>query len=185
MAAVFQLRQAARILHAGGVIAYPTEAVFGLGCDPAAEEALLRILAIKRRPAAAGFILIAAAWEQLDGWIAPTRAQRRRLVAPAPQPVSWVVRAGPLCTPLLTGDRPTLAVRITRHPVAAALCMIAQMPLVSTSANRHGRPPARTALAARRHLGASVDLVVGGATGGARRPSEIRDAATGAVLRHG
>ena len=67
MAAVFQLRQAARILHAGGVIAYPTEAVFGLGCDPAAEEALLRILAIKRRPAAAGFILIAAAWEQLDG----------------------------------------------------------------------------------------------------------------------
>ncbi|MBW7930643.1 MAG: Sua5/YciO/YrdC/YwlC family protein [Gammaproteobacteria bacterium] len=185
MAALFQLRRAARIIRSGGVIAYPTEAVFGLGCDPAAEEALLRILAIKQRPAAAGFILIAADWAQLEGWISPTVAERERLLEPAGQPRSWVVRAGPLCTPLLTGDRPTVAVRVSSHPLARALCELADTPIVSTSANRHGRPPARSALAARRRFGASVDLVLGGATGGASRPSEIRDAATGRVLRAG
>lgn len=185
MAALFQLRRAARIIREGGVIAYPTEAVFGLGCDPAAEEALLRILAIKQRPAAAGFILIAADWAQLEGWISPTAAERERLLEPAGRPLSWVVRAGPLCTPLLTGDRPTVAVRVTGHPLARALCELADTPIISTSANRHGRPPARSALAARRQLGASVDLVLGGTTGGATRPSEIRDAATGRVLRAG
>jgi len=185
MATPFQLRQAARILREGGVIAYPTEAVFGLGCDPAAEPALRRILAIKQRPAAAGFILIASGWAQLEGWISPTAEQRDRLLAPLDRPVSWVVPAGPRCNPLLTGGRPTVAVRVTTHPVARALCELAAMPIVSTSANRHGRPPARSALAARRQLGASVDLVLGGSTGGATRPSEIRDAATGQVLRAG
>ncbi len=181
----FPLRQAARVIRSGGVIAYPTEAVFGLGCDPAAEAAVLRILAIKGRPAAAGFILIAAGWDQLEGWIAPTPAERQRLSAAAARPVSWVVRTGPLAYPLLTGDRPTLAVRVTTHPVAAALCQLSGVPLVSTSANRHGRPPARTALAVRRSLGPQLDLVVAGAAGGERRPSEIRNAATGAVLRPG
>jgi len=181
----FPLRLAARVVRAGGVIAYPTEAVYGLGCDPAAVEAVLRILAIKGRPAAAGFILVAASWAQLEGWIAPTPAERRRLGQRLARPVSWVVRAGPLAYPLLTGDRPSLAVRVTRHPVAAALCELSGGPLVSTSANRHGRPPARTALAARRRLGTEVDQVVGGEVGGAHRPSEIRDAATGTVLRPG
>lgn len=185
MTASLPLQQAARLVRAGGVIAYPTEAVYGLGCDPGAVEAVLRILAIKGRPAAAGFIVIAAGWEQLEGWIAPTPAERRRLRQSVARPVSWVVSAGPLAYPLLTGDRPSLAVRVTRHPVAAMLCELVGGPLLSTSANRHGRPPARSALAARRQLGAAVDQVVGGEVGGSRRPSEIRDAATGAVLRPG
>jgi L-threonylcarbamoyladenylate synthase len=78
-----------------------------------------------------------------------------------------------------------VAVRVTAHPLAAALCRAANLPLVSTSANRHGRPPARTALEVRRRLGAHLDLVVPGPTGGRSRPSEIRDARTGEVLRPG
>ena len=179
------LRRAARIIRGGGVIAYPTEAVFGLGCDPACDAALARLLAIKGRPAHAGFILIAASTAQLRGWIAPAPAEQRRLSARTAQPVTWVVTAGPLATRVLTGGRATIAVRITAHPVAAALCRAAAMPLVSTSANIHGRPPARTALAARRRLGARLDLVMPGATGGQRRPTEIRNAMTGNVLRRG
>ena len=183
MEASLHLRRAARILRDGGVIAYPTEAVFGLGCDPSCEAALERILAIKGRPARAGFILIAASAGQLRGWIAPTPAEQRRLASRTAQPVTWVVTAGPRATRVLTGGRATIAVRVTAHPVAAALCRAAGMPLVSTSANMHGRPPARTALAARRRFGARVDFVLPGATGSKRRPTEIRSARTGSVLR--
>ncbi len=180
-----QLRRAARLLRAGGVLAYPTEAVFGLGCDPACEQAVERILAIKGRNARSGFILIAASAGQLEGWIAPTPAERRRLASVTAGPVTWIVTAGPRAGDLITGGRPTVAVRVTAHPVAAALCRAAGMPLVSTSANLHGRPPARSALAVRRQLGPRLDLVVAGATGGRARPTEIRDAGTGAVLRRG
>ena len=179
------LRHADRILRGGGVIAYPTEAVFGLGCDPGCDDAVERILAIKGRPAESGFILIAASAAQLWGWIAPTAAEQRRLATATAQPVTWVVTAGPRATQVLTGGRATLAVRVTAHPIAAALCRAAAMPLVSTSANVHGRPPARSALAVRRRLGPWIDLVVPGATGGHRRPTEIRDAQTGALLRGG
>ena len=179
------LRRAGRLIRQGGVVAYPTEAVYGLGCDPGNEDALQRILAIKGRPVRAGFILIAATLDQLDGWIAPTAAERSRLLSGTRQPVTWVVRAGPRAGRILTGGRATLAVRVTGHPVAAALCLAAKVPLVSTSANRHGRPSAHSALEVRRWLGARLDLVVPGPTGGHPRPTEIRLASTGTVLRRG
>lgn len=179
------LRRAARILREGGVIAYPTEAVYGLGCDPDCPEAVARILAIKARPAGAGFILIAASLGQLAGWIAPQPAEQRRLASRTATPVTWVVTAGPKASHWLTGGRRGIAVRITTHPLAAALCRAVAGPLVSTSANRHGRPPARTALAARRLFPRELDLVVPGPTGGRQRPTEIRDARTGAVIRRG
>ena len=177
------IRRAARIIRRGGVIAYPTEGVFGLGCDPASPEAVERVLAIKGRPASAGFILIAADLDQLQGWVAPTAGERRRLASRTAHPVTWVVTAGPRASRSLTGGRATIAVRVTRHPVAAALCRAVLTPLVSTSANLHGRPPARTALASRHRFGARLDMVVPGAAGGRRRPTEIRDARSGKVLR--
>jgi L-threonylcarbamoyladenylate synthase len=179
------LRRAARSLRKGGVIAYPTEAVYGLGCDPACRTAIERILEIKGRPSGAGFILIAASLAQLAGWIAPQPSEQQRLESPAARPTTWVVTAGPKARRWLTGGRHTLAVRVTTHPLAAALCHAAAGPLVSTSANRHGRPPARTALAVRRQLGRQLDLVVPGSTGGLKRPSEIRNARTGEMLRRG
>jgi L-threonylcarbamoyladenylate synthase len=179
------LRRAARVIRGGGVLAYPTEAVFGLGCHPACEAAVERILAIKGRPAGSGFILIAADFAQLEGWIAPTPAEKRRLATGTAQPVTWIVTAGPLASSLVTGGRKTIAVRVTGHRIAAALCRLAATPLISTSANFHGRPPVRTALTVRRQLGPLLDFVLPGATGALRRPTEIRDARTGAVLRRG
>jgi L-threonylcarbamoyladenylate synthase len=179
------IRRAARIIRNGGVIAYPTEAVFGLGCDPSNKDAVRRILAIKGRPARAGLILIAATADQLRGWIACTREEERRLASRTKRPVTWVVTAGARASRLITGRRGTIAVRITRHPVAADLCRQVDSPLVSTSANRHGRPPTRDALAVRRQLGGELDLVVPGRVGGLHRPTEIRDARSGSVLRPG
>lgn len=180
-----KLAQAIRIINAGGVIAYPTEAVFGLGCHPQSADAARRICALKQRSLRAGFILVADAPDRLADWIAPTVEEVRRLAAESDRPVSWVLTAGPLAGEWITGGRSTIAVRITEHPVAAALCRMAGVPLVSTSANRRRRVPARTALAVRRLFGNDVDIIVPGATGGRARPSEIRNGRTGAVLRHG
>lgn len=180
-----RLRLAGRVVRDGGVIAYPTEGVYGLGCRPDDAAAVTRLLALKQRPVSAGLILIVADAGQLDGWIAPTRREADRLLAPAPSPVTWLVTAGELTPPWITGGRPKVAVRITAHPVAAALCRAAGMPLVSTSVNRRGKPPARTALGARVAFGRDLNLVVGGATGGAPGPSAIRDAAAGTIVRRG
>ena len=180
-----RLRHAAAVLHAGGVIAYPTEGVYGLGCRPDDGHAVLRLLQLKQRPVAAGLILIAASFEQLTDWIEPTSREIRQFSTPQSGPVTWLVTAGPLTPGWITGGRPTVAIRVTRHPVAAGLCLASGLPLVSTSANRRGKPPARSALGARLRFGQWLDLVVGGATGGAVGPTEIRDAASGRVVRAG
>jgi L-threonylcarbamoyladenylate synthase len=180
-----RFRQAASVLHAGGVIAYPTEGVYGLGCRPDDGRAVQLLLELKQRPVSAGLILIAASLEQLDGWIEPTPAEARRLSAPVSGPVTWLVTAGPLTPDWITGGESAVAVRVTRHPVAASLCLASGLPLVSTSANRRGKPPARSSLAARLRFGSRLDLVVGGATGGLPGPTEIREAATGRVVRPG
>lgn len=180
-----RLRQAAAVLHAGGVVAYPTEGVYGLGCRPDDGRAVQHLLDLKERPVSAGLILIAASFDQLADWIEPTPREIRQLSTPQAGPVTWLVTAGPLTPEWITGGRPKVAIRVTRHPVAAGLCLASGLPLVSTSANRRGKPPARSALSARLRFGRRLDLVVGGATGGAAGPTEIRDAATGRVVRAG
>lgn len=182
----YRLNVAADYLLAGAVIAYPTEAVYGIGCLPFDEAAVRRVIRIKGRSAAKGLILIAAATAQLDDFITiPQGHAGAEIRASWPGPVTWVLPARPAIPDLLTGGRDTLAVRVTAHPLASYLCTRVGSPLVSTSANRAGRPPARSALAVRRHLGASIDLVVAGPVGPARRPTTIRDGASGAVLRVG
>ena len=177
-----QLRRAAQVVRAGGVIAYPTEGVFGLGCDPEDVNAVEKILSIKQRPVRAGLILIAAHRDQLEGWITPTEDEEMALKSQAPF-ITWVVTAGPRCPDWISGFRQTCAVRITRHPIAAALCEYIDLPLVSTSANRHGQPAALNGLTVRRTLGGDIDWIVPGATGGADGASTIRVARDGAVLR--
>ena len=180
----WRLKTAVRVLAAGGIVAYPTEAVYGLGCDPLNLATVARLIALKRRPVTAGLILIAADYGQLMPWLAPLdRATERKVLSTWPGPVTWVLPAALGVPDLLTGGRPTLAVRVTAHSTAADLCRAWGGALVSTSANIHGRPPARTALGVRRRFGRSVDLVLTGPTGGQGAPTEIRDAVTGRVLR--
>ncbi|MCB1772438.1 MAG: Sua5/YciO/YrdC/YwlC family protein [Gammaproteobacteria bacterium] len=181
----FRLRHAADVLRGGGIVAYPTEAVFGLGCDPLNERAVMRLLDIKRRAVDKGLILIASEWRQLRPFLEPVPdAIREQLDASWPGPVTWVLKAPPETPTWLRGQFPTLAVRVTAHPLAAALCAAFGGALVSTSANASGRPPARSALQTRLRC-PGTDLVVPGATGGRRRPSEIRNPYTGARLRAG
>lgn len=182
----FQLARAARTVRAGGVLAYPTEAVYGLGCDPLDADAVMRILELKQRPADKGLILIAADLQQLLPYIQPpSAALRRKLNATWPGPVTWLLPARSETPSWLRGNHDTLAVRVTAHPLTAALCRACGTALVSTSANRAGQPPARSALRVRRLFGEEVDLIVHGPLGGATRPSEIRDAHSGRVLRAG
>ncbi|MDX1432411.1 MAG: L-threonylcarbamoyladenylate synthase [Gammaproteobacteria bacterium] len=182
----WRLRRAVRVLRAGGVVAYPTEAVYGLGCDPFDESAVMRVLALKRRAPHQGLIVIAADVDQLRPLLLP---QPRSVMAPVleswPGPSTWLLPASANAPAWITGGRDSIAVRVTAHALASRLCRAFAAPLVSTSANRSGRPAARTALGARRIFGTQVDYYLGGATGGAARPSTIRDARDGRVVRAG
>lgn len=180
------LEDAAEIIRNGGLVAYPTEAVYGLGCDPRREDAVMRLLALKEREVSAGLILIAAELAQLDEFIQPfDEALAGRILPSWPGPVTWVVPAASGAPGWIRGRHATIAVRVTAHPVAAALCRAAGTALVSTSANLHGAAPARSARDVEITLGSRVDKVVEGACGEQERPTEIRDAMTGAVLRAG
>jgi L-threonylcarbamoyladenylate synthase len=182
----WRIRQAARWVTAGGVVAYPTEAVFGLGCDPLDEHAVKKVFALKQRPQEKGMILISDEVERLLPFIRlPDGAAMGRVLASWPGPVSWVFQASPLAPDWLLGNRDSVAVRVTSHPLAAALCRACGMALVSTSANRSGHQPARSIFRLRVQFGERLDYLLCGATGGAIRPSRIQDARTGEVLRSG
>lgn len=170
-------------LRRGGIIAYPTESCYGLGCDPRNPRALKRLVKLKGRNAAKGLLLIADRYRRLAPYVAPLApADLARMRRSWPGPVTWVVPASAACPPLLTGGRKTVAVRVTAHPGAAGLCRALGMALVSTSANKSGRKPAKTAADCRRIFGARVH-VVAGRIGTRRRPSTLIDLATGTVLR--
>ena len=182
MPTAFAIRTAALLVRHGAVIAYPTEAVYGLGCDPLDDAAVGHVLDIKQRSRDKGLILIAAGAVQLEPFVAElSNSDRRRIEAP--EPVTWLVPPGAAASPLLTGEHDKIAVRVTHHPVARALCLACGHPLVSTSANIAGRQPARTSLAVRQRFRERLDFVLSGAVGELGQPTSIRDLVTGEVLR--
>lgn len=182
MAGGHNLKYAARVLARGGVIAYPTEGVFGLGCLPEDAAAIMRILDIKARDPAMGLVLIVSDPSQVEEWVdMPLDAEQ--LECPADKPVTWIVPATEAAPALVRGEHHSIAVRLTTHPIARALCELAASALISTSANISGQPIARNALVLRRQFGSLVDYIVPGACGPAGGPSEIRDLLTGKILR--
>jgi len=180
----WQLRDAVRRLRAGGVVAYPTEAVYGLGCDPQNEQAVLDLLALKQRPLQKGLILIAADLTQLAPYLGQLpEARKAQVVQTWPGPATWLLPVAPGTPHWLTGGRDCLAVRVTAHPPARALCLAWDSPLVSTSANPTGRPPARSALQVRHYFDDHLDAILAAPLGGRARPTPIRDGRTGALVR--
>lgn len=178
------IARAARIVRAGGVVAYPTEAVFGLGCLPLHRCAVQRVLAIKRRSWRKGLILIGANLAQLERFVVlPPEPRRSEILASWPGPVTWVLDARRGTPRWLRGSHNSLAVRITAHPVARELCVRAGQALVSTSANVSRRPPHRQLLPLRCQLGRSLDYLLAGELGGLAQPTVIRDGRTGRMLR--
>ncbi len=174
----------AKALADGAVVAYPTEAVFGLGCDPWNPRAVRRLLALKRRPEHKGLIVIASNIEQLDCFVAPVQASLRlALEATWPGPVTWVLRARRGIPRWLRGSHRGIAVRVTAHPVAAALCRRFGGAIVSTSANRAGHPACHDAACVARVFGAALPVIVHGSVGGDPRPTIIMDGVSGTLLR--
>ena len=180
----WHVRVAARVLRAGGVIAYPTEAVFGLGCAPHSREAVARIQAIKRRDPGKGLIIVAARIEQVQRFIDVSAIELDPVLATWPGPVTWILPARRAAPPWITGSHRTIAVRVSAHPVVRELCE-AVGPIVSTSANPSGRPPARSLARVRAYFRGGLDYVLPGQVGQSVAPSEIRDAVSGVILREG
>jgi len=179
----WHIKRAAAILHQGGIVAYPTEGVWGLGCDPDNVEAVIRLLALKRRAWQKGLVLIAASYEQIEPYIAVTPGMLKMIRATWPGPVTWLLPAHNATPQWLRGAHNSVAIRVTAHPVAAALCRRFGGALVSTSANIAGRPAARQRLQVQRYFGTALDYIVPGALGTQRGATEIRDAYSGAVIR--
>lgn len=174
------------VIRRGGVVAYPTEAVWGLGCDPGNEAAVRRLLALKQRGVEKGLILVAASVAQLQAvvaWPALPPECTAAVLASWPGPHTWVVPATAGLPSWISGGHAGVAVRVSAHPVVTALCEAFGGPLVSTSANRGGMPPARTRDALDATLVAGLDGVVEGTTGALAQPTDIRDALSGRVLR--
>ncbi|MFY0992914.1 L-threonylcarbamoyladenylate synthase [Halomonas sp. C05BenzN] len=184
MSEVRSFDAAVAALRAGGVIAYPTEAVWGLGCDPDNDEALARLLRLKQRDPAKGMILVGASIEQFAPWLEGLPlALHAPLAASWPGPNTWLVPDNGRSHALLRGAHDRVALRVSAHPLVAALCEAFGKPVVSTSANKASEPPAMSAEEVRRIFGDDLDAIVEGDLGGLERPSTIRDLVTGRVLR--
>lgn len=180
-----RIAQAAELMQRGKIIAYPTEAVWGLGCDPLNEAAVLRLLALKQRDYDKGLILVAADMAQLADYLRPlTPAQRELLSTSWPGPHTWIVPDTEQQVPeWIRGKFPSVALRVSAHPLVAALCRAFGRPIVSTSANPQGQPPAVLGEEVERYFGAGVAMVTPGAVGAQAKPTQIRDLLTGQIVR--
>jgi L-threonylcarbamoyladenylate synthase len=175
---------AAHCLINGGIIAYPTEAVYGIGCLPENEISVARLRQIKQRPHNQGVILISDRLKRLEPYLqALSPRQRSLLQTRRLRPVTWLVPAADHCPASLRGMHSRLAIRLTTHPLVTELCRLTGSALISTSANRRGQPPAKTAHQVTAALGQDIDCILTGLTGTARTVSEIRDIDTGTIYR--
>ncbi|MBM7062661.1 Sua5/YciO/YrdC/YwlC family protein [Pseudomonas sp. UL073] len=183
MVSSWQVQRVARVVRAGGVIAYPTEAVWGVGCDPWDEDAVHRLLALKDRPLHKGLILVADSIRQFDFLLDDfPDAWLDRLGSTWPGPNTWLVPHQNRLPAWITGEHNRVALRVSDHPLIRELCALVG-PLVSTSANPSGRPAARSRLRVEQYFHGQLDAVLGGALGGRRNPSLIRDLVSGEVIR--
>ncbi len=173
MATAFQIRQAANILRRGGVIVYPTDTIYGLGCNPRNAEAVDRIHAIKQRPPGKSLILIAGEVQQLTDFVALQRLPSN-FDWHSDIPTTWVMPAARNCPPWLRHHDNTLAVRVTNYPLVEKLCRHLGHAIISTSANLAGRPPLTRKLDLHRVFGHQVDAILHSDIAGTGKPSTIR-----------
>ena len=169
--------QVCQTLSDGGVIAYPTEAVWGLGCDPWNPDAVERVLALKQRPMRKGLILVAASVDQVRFLLDRLSPElQQRALQHWPGPVTCLLPDPDHQVPVsVKGEHSSIAVRVSAHPLVRALCEAAGQPLVSTSCNPMGRPPARYSWQVRRYFGEDRVHLVPGSLGSGRKPSRILD----------
>ncbi len=176
--------EACEAVKNGGLIVYPTEGVYGIGCDPKNEQALARLLQLKNRDPDKGLILIAATFEMLSPFIKEPKGKiRKQIMQTWPGPITWILEAEHYVSPILTGNRETLAVRVSAHPFVQELCNQLGHALVSTSANVSGQPPIQSLDVLQQTFGETVDYITPLAPGDLKQPTPIFDAQSGKQLR--
>lgn len=177
-------RQIASHLQRGGLIAYPTESCYGLGCDPSNRTAVLKLLRLKQRAQHKGLILIAYSYNQLTRYLQPLNtAEQNRLKDDGAKAITYLMPVKKSTPRWLRGAHDTLAVRLTAHPQARQLCRGVHSALVSTSANISGMRPAKTYAQCQRQFGSSV-WVLPGLVGKRRQPSKILAWLDGRIVRN-
>jgi L-threonylcarbamoyladenylate synthase len=178
------IADAVKALQRGDVIAYPTEAVYGLGCDPFSHEAITKILQLKHRHLDQGFILVAASWDQIEPLIEPISPRQLQVILDSwPGPTTWTFPAKPGVPHWISGQHNSIAVRISDHPIVKALCESFGGPIVSTSANCHGQPPIRDYGTVCMTFAQQLAVIIDGDVGHYTRPSTIKNAITGEIIR--
>lgn len=181
-----QLQRARQVIRDGGVLAYPTESCFGLGCKPKNHAAVKKILALKRRPASKGLILIAADINQIKPYIQDIHEELlAKMSSSWPSATTWLVPAASWVPVWIKGNSDKIAVRIPAHRLARQLCRHCGHALVSTSANRSGQRSVRHAAHVERIFSDKVDYIVDANCGLAKRPSTIIDLLTDRIIRPG
>lgn len=173
------------LLKKESIIAYPTESIYGLGCDPDSEKAITSLLKLKQRPIDKGLILIAGSYDQLLPYIDDSqlsKKQKTKIFASWPGPITWLFPKNEQTPDYLTGKFNSVAIRITDHPIVKKLCYHFGKPVISTSANLSGKAPCRSPEDLMQQFGNQVPILKGHP--GARiNPSQIRDSLTGRVIR--
>lgn len=179
------IQHAVKILNEGGIVAYPTEAVFGLGCDPQNEQSVIRLLKLKQRKKDKGLILIASSFDQLEPYIEELDDQTKQRILPTwPGSVTWTLPAKQHTSKLLTGRHNTIAVRVTNHPIARQLCEKWGGALISTSANISTNPPTRNLHEVSRIFGDKINYILDGKVGNLTQATQIKDGQTGKIIRN-
>jgi len=178
------IKQTVNHIKKGSIVAYPTEAVYGLGCDPFNAEAVARLRDIKKRTMNKGFILIAADWMQIKKLVKTIAPEKLNVALDSwPGPITWIFPASNQVPIWIRGEKNDIAVRVTSHPIAKQLCQTLGSPIISTSANISGQPPLRNHDAVRKQFKNDVDYILEGDVGDLPNPTEIRDVETGKIIR--
>ena len=170
-----------KIFTSGGVFAYPTESVYGLGCDPDNEEAVQQLLLLKKRPINKGLILVASDFSQVEKYLKPLNESQQEFTLPSK--TTYIFPALNSAPRWLTGDFNSLAIRISKHPIVRELCETFDSALVSTSANLSGQSPAKSPTEVSNQLENKIDAILDGKLGDLLTPTVIRDSISGEIIR--
>lgn len=179
----WRLKQISRQLLHGAVIAYPTDTIWGLGCHPGLEQAVIRINILKNRPRQKSLILLSSDHDFFQGYLEDNMIDRLISADSTERPTTWIVPASPRCPPWLASINDTLAVRVSKRPPIEALCKPIGSPIISTSANLSGTPAVRNSIQAHSRFHHGTDYIIEGFASGSQKASRIKNLLTGQILR--
>ncbi len=182
MPSSLQIQQATTVIQNGGVISYPTESVFGLGCDPLSEKAVYKILGLKKRSVDKGLIIIAASLEQLLPYIEISETNKQKLLNNQ-SAITWLVKKSNLTPSWLSGQHKKIAIRVSTHPLVINLCNELKHPIISTSANPAGASPALSSEQSQIYFSNQVDLYLDSSSSMSKQATQIKDIETDLIIR--